>query len=101
MSTPSIPSLLKTEWQELVEKNDRTSPEEYPDMALITCDELAEIISRARAGGMDNAAKIAISMITWVSCEIVQGHQTEMPATLADQAYWDVAAAIRAAKERT
>lgn len=29
-------------WQDLVDKDDRTSPEEYPDMALITREELAD-----------------------------------------------------------
>lgn len=36
-------------WQELLDKTDRTSPEEYPEMALITRDELADFVSRARA----------------------------------------------------
>lgn len=34
-------------WQELVEYDDRTSPEEYPEMALITSDELADFMGRA------------------------------------------------------
>jgi hypothetical protein len=34
-------------WQELVEKDDRTSPSEYPDMALITREELAEFMGSA------------------------------------------------------
>lgn len=34
-------------WQELLDKDDRTSPEEYPEMALITRDELAEFMARA------------------------------------------------------
>ncbi|TZG25632.1 hypothetical protein [Sphingomonas montanisoli] len=34
-------------WQELVEYDDRTSPEEYPDMALITHDELRSFMERA------------------------------------------------------
>jgi hypothetical protein len=38
-------------WQELVEYDDRTSPEEYPDMALITRDELADFIARAAPQG--------------------------------------------------
>lgn len=29
-------------WQDLVDKDDRTSPEEYPDMALITFEELRD-----------------------------------------------------------
>lgn len=36
-----------TAWQELVEKDDRNSPEEYPEMALITFDELTEFMARA------------------------------------------------------
>lgn len=32
-------------WQDLLDKDDRTSPEEYPDMALITFDELKEFLS--------------------------------------------------------
>jgi len=34
-------------WQELVEYDDRTSPEEYPDMALITFEELKQFMSAA------------------------------------------------------
>lgn len=33
-------------WQELLEKDDRTSPAEYPDMALITFDEFAAALRR-------------------------------------------------------
>ncbi len=33
-------------WQSLLDKDDRTSPEEYPDMALITQSEIVEIIER-------------------------------------------------------
>lgn len=33
-------------WQELLDKDDRTSPEEYPTMALITFDELKDFVSR-------------------------------------------------------
>ena len=35
-------------WQDLVEKDDRTSPEEYPDMALITRAELADYMRAAQ-----------------------------------------------------
>jgi len=34
-------------WQDLVEKDDRTSPEEYPEMALITREELADYMRAA------------------------------------------------------
>lgn len=34
-------------WQEICDKDDRTSPAEYPDMCLISRAELAEYIGRA------------------------------------------------------
>lgn len=34
-------------WQELLDRDDRTSPEDYPEMALITREELADFINRA------------------------------------------------------
>jgi hypothetical protein len=37
-------------WEILVNFDDRTSPEEYPDMCLITRGELIEFMSRAVAG---------------------------------------------------
>lgn len=39
-----IEALCDEAWQELVEKNDRTSPSDYPDMALITREELINFI---------------------------------------------------------
>jgi hypothetical protein len=33
-------------WTDLCEKDDRTSPEEYPDMALITQDELVSCLEQ-------------------------------------------------------
>lgn len=45
----SGPALTVDEaWQELSEVGDRTSPEEYPDMCLITHDELADFMGRAK-----------------------------------------------------
>jgi hypothetical protein len=39
--TTNIPdNVVETLWRDLCEKPDRTSPPEYPDMALITLDEL-------------------------------------------------------------
>jgi hypothetical protein len=35
-------------WGELVNKTDRTSPEEYPDHCLITFDELQDFMLRSR-----------------------------------------------------
>lgn len=39
--------LARDAWTDLVDKDDRTSPEEYPDMALITAEELREFMERA------------------------------------------------------
>lgn len=39
---PSEEALCRDLWQDILEKDDRTSPEEYPDMGLITYDEFAE-----------------------------------------------------------
>lgn len=51
-ASPEATSLLvDTAWRDLLEKDDRTSPAEYPDMALITHDELAEIVFAARSTG--------------------------------------------------
>jgi len=36
---------IDTLWQDLLEKDDRTSPAEYPDMALITYDEFADYVT--------------------------------------------------------
>lgn len=39
-------SVTDAAWQELLDKDDRTSPAEYPDMALITKDELWHLLIR-------------------------------------------------------
>ena len=46
MDKAYMAALLETEWQGLLNKDDRTSPAEHPDMCLITRAELAEIIGR-------------------------------------------------------
>lgn len=46
----SHPPIAAELWQDLVEKDDRTSPEEYPEMALISFDELAGYIAEAQSG---------------------------------------------------
>lgn len=40
----NIEPLLEQSWQVLLDKDDRTSPEEYPDMCLITRTELSEFL---------------------------------------------------------
>ncbi|WP_367347605.1 hypothetical protein [Sphingobium yanoikuyae] len=59
LATPSKPDPQSREpsmtvddaWQDLVDKDDRTSPEEYPDMALITREELADYMQAAQSRG--------------------------------------------------
>lgn len=45
---PTFDDVVREAWTDLVEKDDRRSPEEYPDMALITQDELREFMERVR-----------------------------------------------------
>lgn len=40
----SIDTLLGTSWQQLCDKDDRTSPAEYPDMCLIKREELSQFL---------------------------------------------------------
>jgi hypothetical protein len=52
-------------WRDLCEKDDRTSPEDYPDMALVTQNELVYMLTaygdqrarEARAAAIEEAAK--------------------------------------------
>lgn len=57
-----IPADVAEAWQELCEKDDRTSPAEHPDMCLITRDELLGYMSLANAegerAGIERAAKV-------------------------------------------
>lgn len=48
--------MIETLWQDLLDKDDRTSPAEYPDMALITKEEFAEALRNARDEGLEDAA---------------------------------------------
>lgn len=50
---PSPEALAHELWQDLLEKDDRTSPEEYPDMALITQDEFFAALDRFRAAEVE------------------------------------------------
>jgi hypothetical protein len=42
--------LIDDLWQDLLDKDDRTSPAEYPDMALITRDEFEAYLQSAING---------------------------------------------------
>lgn len=44
-----LEAVIQGFWLDLQEKDDRTSPEEYPDMCLITRDELAAFVRYAIA----------------------------------------------------
>lgn len=46
---PDIDGLVDELWQDLLERDDRTSPEEHPDMALITRDELRAALAAYEA----------------------------------------------------
>lgn len=41
-----ITEIVDEAWTDLLEKDDRTSPEDYPEMCLITKDELADFMRR-------------------------------------------------------
>lgn len=50
IATPrQLPSVDEV-WQQLLDKDDRTSPEEYPDMCLITFDELKSLLGGSAHG---------------------------------------------------
>ena len=49
MMTDELMAVAQGFWLDLCEKDDRTSPEEYPDMCLITQDELTQMLSYVRA----------------------------------------------------
>lgn len=53
MSQPSDDwSLLDICWRDLLEKDDRTSPAEYPDMVLISREELRDLMGLAHDEGL-------------------------------------------------
>lgn len=54
-------------WQELCERDDRTSPEEYPEMCLINFDELSDFITRATppVPAQDDALRIAVEALEY------------------------------------
>ena len=58
-------NLLEDAWIELVEKTDRTSPPEYPDMALITKDELGAALRIA----IEACANVAEQQRPMVDCQ--------------------------------
>ena len=75
-------------WRDLCEKDDRTSPTEYPDMALITFAEFAAIRAEATLAERERCARIAKD-----GCRVPPdgGSPTEAEREMCD---W-IAAAIR------
>lgn len=80
--------LADAEWKTLLEKDDRTSPSEYPEMALITRNELSAVICEGYLLAKDQNAKSVRAEIT----RLFKEAQAEVPvdnnlsrwATLAD-----------------
>lgn len=52
-------------WDELVHKDDRTSPGEYPDHCLITFEELRDFMSRSRCISAENVAPSLHGPVSW------------------------------------
>jgi hypothetical protein len=49
-SDPVLDKLIAEVWQEILDKDDRNSPEEYPEMVMITYEEFADYMQRASSG---------------------------------------------------
>lgn len=59
-----VTDVVESAWQDLCERDDRTSPEDYPDMCLITREELAEFMSRARLS-QAGARGVVVKPLEW------------------------------------
>ena len=57
----------REQWRDLCERDDRTSPAEYPNMALITFAEFADALDETRVAGMQDARGIANTVPDGVS----------------------------------
>lgn len=83
-------SSAKSLWQDLLDKDDRTSPAEYPDMVLITFEEFNEAICYAIKTERDRCAGLAIR----------QAHIAgALPFSSIHTTCHDIASAIRSAVE--
>ena len=49
-------------WRDLCEKDDRTSPEEYPDMVLLNFEEFCALLDAARRKGIEEAALCSVKL---------------------------------------
>ncbi len=50
---PTLEEVLRDAWNDLLEKDDRTSPEDTPEMVLITFEELCEFMCRANGATLN------------------------------------------------
>jgi hypothetical protein len=79
LSDTALEAIVADCWQDLLDKDDRTSPVEYPEMALITHDELADYInSAARAAWEASPAKSLIEALE-VMIEAVENGGIDSP----------------------
>ena len=79
-------------WRDLCEKDDRTSPEEYPDMALLTFEEFCSLLAAARRRGIEEAA---LRCVRLGFERYDQGAEPQVAS-----AYHNAAAAIRALADK-
>jgi hypothetical protein len=63
------------DWQELLEKDDRTSPEEYPNMCLITKEEFDAAVEAMRLKTIEECEQIVRDCIipgrNWVTEQLL------------------------------
>lgn len=82
-------------WDELVNVDDRTSPEEYPDMCLITRDELIDFMQRAAGHAIERHVRDALNdseELADGSVNITANHARRLNA---DVDAWEAAALAR------
>ena len=61
-----VEEALQELWYDLVEKDDRTSPEEYPDMAMLTQDEFFAYLRMFAAARVKEAVEKEREEIEWL-----------------------------------
>lgn len=59
----TIDRLIDKAWLDLSEKDDRTSPEEYPDMCLISREELSYILASAWDAGRYHTVQASVDEV--------------------------------------
>lgn len=96
--TEALERIVADMWRDLCEKDDRTSPAEYPDMALVTHDELAAIIKLALdalpAEGdgwrpIETAPKDGTVVDIWTKYRDVGARETDCRWLISDQRWID------------